>query len=268
MRQELITLKQEEKLRIRGKPFYQDTLYAALENALAFVGKDGHVASMPFLSLNFPHANFYTANSEELIGIDEEGLYAPRGEPVVVTYHGGGIFANHPTRIRQAYKEKLTPEYGAKLSPLEFKHALRGNVLDGFRKAPVYNYLDFLEDSKSSTFIYNNPVYGVVRRFEDVKLQGSGYQNIDYLRTNTQLIIYAGGLERAMDILERVGNNKLGVWHPFTVEKFNFTQAQGRLLFLNSNPFLGFAGNYIFYNGGNFVGILSEVEITHSKSLS
>ena len=87
---------------IVGEPFYDQHLPKALQEAQKYAGKSGFVASMPQLLKGFPHAEWYTAVSEDDIGIDAEGKFGIRGEPVVVTVHGDGILAL-PKRIERAY---------------------------------------------------------------------------------------------------------------------------------------------------------------------
>ena len=161
---QLVTLKEERVPVIQGKLFYNENLPTALEQAQRYVGKKGYVASMPHLLLNFPHQEWYTANSEDLVGIDTDGLFGEKGQAVVVTYHGGGILTGHPQRIQKAYGEKLTPQYAGKLTNPEFAAALRGEVLPK-GKAPVYKFEEFLEESASSTFLEDHLVYCVVLSF-------------------------------------------------------------------------------------------------------
>ena len=217
---------------------------------------------MPHLLLNFPHQEWYTANSEDLVGIDTDGLFGEKGQAVVVTYHGGGILAGHPQRIQKAYGEKLTPQYAGKLTNPEFAAALRGEVLPK-GKAPVYKFEEFLEESASSTFLEDHLVYGVVRSFESAKAQPSGNgQKISTLADHTQVIVYAGGKQRAAEAMESAAkvfkDGKLAVWHPFNAEAFDVTQAQGRVLFLNYLPCDGLYGSYYLNYGGRFVGVAAE----------
>ena len=258
---QLITLKEERVSVIQGKPFYDKSLPKALAQAQHYAGKKGYVASMPHLMLNFPHQEWYTANSEDLVGIDADGLFGEKGQAVVVTYHGGGIFAGHPQRIQKAYDEKLTPQYAGKITTPEFAAALRGEVLPR-GKAPVYKFEEFLEESVSATFLEDYPVYGVVRSFENAKSQPSGSgQKIADLVNHTQVIVYAGGKQRAVEAMERAAkvyqDGKLGVWHPFNVESFDVTQAQGRLPFLVINPDYGLSGYISLNYGGRFVGVVA-----------
>lgn len=264
-----VTLKQEVTPTIVGKPFYNDSLPKALEQAQQYAGKKGYVASMPHLLLNFPHKEWYTANSEDDVGIDVEGKFGENGQLVVLTIHGGGILSS-PARIRKAYADTLTLQYAAKFTPDEFTAALRGEVAGRKRKFPVYKYKEFLEESASSSFLEDHPVYGIVRSLKDAKVQPSGNdQKIADLVNHTQVIVYAGGTQRAAEAMERASkvykDGKLGVWHPFKVDGFDATQAQGRLLFLNSNPYNGLGGNNSLNGIGRFVGVAPEAHRVRGK---
>ncbi len=76
--------------------FFESYLPDALRLALEYAGDDGFVASMPALlhaRANAPYHNiiwntWFTSNSEESVAM------TPQGQRVVVTVHGGGIFAS------------------------------------------------------------------------------------------------------------------------------------------------------------------------------
>lgn len=266
---QLITLKEERVPIIQGKPFYNESLPTALEQAQKYAGKKGYVASMPHLLLNFPHSKWYTANSEEDVGIDTEGQFGEKGQPVVLTIHGGGILGT-PERIKRAYADKLTPQYAAKFSPEEFAAVLRGEIVGRKGRFPVYRYEEFLEESASATFLEDHRVYGVLRSFESAKKQPSGdRQKITDLVNQTQVIVYAGGKQRAAEAMERAAkvykDGKLGVWHPFNTERFNSTQAQGRLLFLGYFPHCGLSGLDGLYYDGRFLGVAAEPHSVRGK---
>lgn len=245
---------------LQGKPFYDTSVPKALAQAQKYAGKKGFVATMPHLLLNFPHSEWYTANSEDISGIDTDGVLGVKGQAVVLTYHGGGILAGHPKRIQKAYADKLNAVYAAVLSPKEFTKALKGEVL-AKGKAPVYKYEEFLEESVSSTFLEDHPVYATARPLEDAKKQPSGSgQNIKDLVNHTQVIVYAGGKQRAAEAMERAAkvytDGKLGVWHQFGASGFDAAQSQARVLFLYDSPFNGLVGDDSLY-GARFVGVVA-----------
>src|SRR3989344_7450292 len=124
-----------EELIKNGKPFYsnkQDSqgnsigVADSLQQAETYAGSEGIVASMPQLiagksltdKKSYLWKDWFTALSEENIGIDRKGTFVKAGSPVVITVHGDGILRYG--RILQAYNEGLTPQSAAKLREEEF----------------------------------------------------------------------------------------------------------------------------------------------------
>ena len=88
--------------------FFESYSTVALRRALRYAGDDGYVASLPQLlharvSASYDNIiwnTWFTANSEESV------ITTPQGNRVVVTVHGGGIFAS-PERIERSLRADL-----------------------------------------------------------------------------------------------------------------------------------------------------------------
>ena len=112
--------------------FFASYATIAFRRALEYAGDDGFVASMPQLlhaRANAPYDNiiwntWFTANSEENVVTTKQGNH------VVVTVHGGGIFAS-PDRFERSLRadlsrfnsEGLTGQYAAKITEREARDA-------------------------------------------------------------------------------------------------------------------------------------------------
>ena len=89
--------------------FFESYATIAFRRALRYAGDDGFVASMPALlhaRTNAPYDNiiwntWFTANSEENVVTTKQGNH------VVVTVHGGGIFAS-PERFERSLRADLS----------------------------------------------------------------------------------------------------------------------------------------------------------------
>jgi len=88
--------------------FFESYATVAFQRALRYAGDDGFVASMPALLHARANASYdniiwntwFTANSEENV------VTTPQGNHVVVTVHGGGIFAR-PERFERSLRADL-----------------------------------------------------------------------------------------------------------------------------------------------------------------
>jgi len=212
----------------------------ALQRALRYAGDDGFVASLPALlhaRANAPYDNiiwntWFTANSEENV------VTTPQGNHVVVTVHGGGIFAR-PARLERSTRadlsrsnpEGLTGQYAAKISATEARDVLEGRLPDS-SEFPVYAFDDFKRGIKDLP-----RRYGVVMDFELAKKTKSDYDSFEALRTNPVLIVRAGGVEPLRAYLDKAQarhNTKvMGSWHPF--ERVDPDQPQTRILEIAGN---------------------------------
>ena len=212
----------------------------ALRRALDYAGADGFVASLPQLlhaRAGAPYDNivwntWFSSNSEESV------VKTPQGNRVMVTVHGGGLFAA-PERFERVYRasvhragaEGFTGQYAAKISAAEANSVLEGRLPGGV-EIPVYPYAEFQRG------VADLPRrYAVVMDFETAKNSTSGYVSFDALRDDPLMIVRAGGAAAAAAYLERAKNRHntrvMGNWHPY--HRIDPDRAQTRVLFLTGN---------------------------------
>jgi hypothetical protein len=178
----------------------------AFRRALEYAGDDGFVASMPQLlhaRENAPYDNiiwntWFTANSEENVVTTKQGNH------VVVTVHGGGIFAS-PERFERSLRadlsrynpEGLTGQYATKLTEQEARDVLEGKLPDG-SEIPVYPFAEFKRG------VADLPRrYGVILDLEVAKKGKRGYVSFDVLKDDPNMIVRAGGVEPLAAYLDK-----------------------------------------------------------------
>jgi hypothetical protein len=202
--------------------FFDSYLPNALRRALDYAGHDGYVASLPALlhaRANAPYDNiiwntWFSPNSEESV------LTTPQGNSVVVTVHGGGIFAS-PARFEKLFRAStdrfcelgFTGLFAGKMTEREAHDVLDGKLPDG-TDIPVFSLEEFLRG------VSNLPRrYAVSMDFETAKKCRSGYEAFDDLKDDPLMIVRAGGVEAAAAYLDKARNRhntaKMGCWHPF-----------------------------------------------------
>ena len=212
----------------------------ALRRALAYAGEDGFVASMPQLlqgRINASYDNilwntWFSPYSEENV------VKTPQGNHVVITIHGGGIYAS-PERFQKMHhasnahssEHGYTGQFAGKISEQEGRDALDGNLPDG-TEIPVYSFEEFKQG------IADLPMrYGVILDFKLASQSKSGYVEFEVLKDNPNMIVRAGGVEANVAYLEkfrkRHNTKMMGHWHPFNV--INPDQPQSSMLFLSGN---------------------------------
>jgi len=186
--------------------FFESYATIALRRALRYAGDDGFVASMPALlhaRVNAPYGNiiwntWFTANSEENVVTTKQGNH------VVITVHGGGIFAT-PERIERSLRadlsrhnsEGLTGQYAAKISEREAFDVLEGKLPDG-TEIPIYPFDEFRRG------VADLPMrYAVALDFEVAKKGKRGYQSFDVLKDDPNMIVRAGGVEPLSAYLDK-----------------------------------------------------------------
>ena len=202
--------------------FYESYLPDALRRAREYAGDDGFVASMPALlhaRTNAPYDNiiwntWFNPNSEESV------VTTPQGNHVVVTVHGGGIFAS-PDRFEKLFRANtnrfcevgFTGLFAGKITEREAHDVLNGRLPDG-TEIPVCSYDEFLQG------VANFPRhYAVVMDFETAKKCRCGYEAFDDLKDDPLMIVRAGGVEPAAAYLDKArarhNTETMGSWHPF-----------------------------------------------------
>jgi len=220
--------------------FFEPHIPTALQRALHYAGDDGFVASMPALLHARTNASYdniiwntwFTSNTEESV------VTTKQGNRVVVIIHGGGIFAS-PARFERSYhadlarpnSEGITGQTAAKISAAEARDVQLGKLPDG-TQIPVYPFAEFKRGIKDLP-----RRYGVILDFELAKSARRGYESIDVLRDEPNLIIRAGGVEPLGAYLDkhrdRYDAKLMGNWHPYL--RIDPDQPQTRIPFLAGN---------------------------------
>jgi hypothetical protein len=202
--------------------FSDSFLPHALRGALEYAGEDGYVASLPALLHarvdagydNIIWNTWFNPNSEESL------LTSSQGNRVIVTIHGGGIFASHE-RYEELFRASTDREsevgftglFAGKITEQEARGALEGRMPDG-AEIPIYSFKEFKQG------IDKLPRrYGVVTDFETAKSSACGYVSFDDLRDDPVMIVRAGGVAAAAAYLDKAqarnNTSKMGSWHAF-----------------------------------------------------
>ena len=276
-----VTLDKEVRVvkEVQGEPFYDTHLPTAQRAALKYAADNKtQVANMPLLLRQFPHSEWYTANSEDHSGVDKHGAFGQKGGYVVVTLHGGkeGIGLLTPEIIEKAYDMKkrskggMSELYAAKHNDVfdgkdVLTDLLQGGMPDG-SKIMIIPYSQLVNDGSPG----GNQRYAVVRSLDFARKTDSGYKEIGRLTDgegnvkDSQVIAYAGGVQEGQNVVNRAKESfesgKLGVWHPFNHNKFNPDEPQGRVLFLDSVGGSGLFGGGGLGDYGRFVGVAPEAQ--------
>lgn len=209
-------------MKMEAAIFYDSYLPDALRRALEYAGEEGFVASLPQLlraraSAGYDNElwnNWFFANTEESL------VRTPQGNRVIVTVHGGGVFAT-PERYERLFRAStgrdsefgFTGLFAARLSQTEVRGVLAGRMPDG-AEIPVYGFDAF----RRGVHVLPRR-YAVVTDFETAKNAACGYVEFNALRDDPVMIVRAGGAEAASKYLDKAQarNNtaKMGSWHPF-----------------------------------------------------
>ncbi len=208
--------------KLEAEIVFDSYLPDALWRALEYAGEDGFVASLPQLlharaNVDFDNIiwnTWFTSNTEESVAT------TPQGHRVVVTVHGGGIFAR-PERFRKLFhadvsrhcKTGFTGLFAAKITDHEAHNVLDGRLPDG-AEIPVFSFDEFKPG------VTNLPRrYAVVMDFEMAAQCKNGYETFDDLKIDPLMIVRAGGVEAAAAYLDKVRDRHntatMGSWHPF-----------------------------------------------------
>jgi hypothetical protein len=232
----------------------------SLQETTTYVGTDGVIASMPYLiggkaqadTNNYLWKNWYSVISEENVAIDKKGLFVPRGKPVLLAVHGGGLLT--ADRIFQAYTDGLTPQNAAKYSDPEFDNLLEGRLPNG-ETITIYT----LDDVKNKRIPDPFGRYAVALDFALAQATASGYHDKGPFLANPVVLIRAGTPEHLEPYFDKAKKNhtekKVGNWHRFG--EIDPSVPQGRVLFVN-NDYYGLSGDNSLYNYGRFVGVAPE----------
>jgi len=226
--------------KMEAEIIFESHIPNALRRALECAGDEGFVASMPALLHARANADYdnviwntwFTANSEESV------VTTPQGNHVIVAIHGGGIYAT-PSRFEKMYYASIdhqnthgyTEQFAGKISRQEAREVLAGRMPDG-TEVPVYPFEEFKQG------ISDLPIrYGVIIDYELARQSLRGYEDIEVLKDDPNMIVRAGGVEANAAYLDKFRdrhNTKLmGHWHPYN--RIDPDQPQTRILFLAGN---------------------------------
>jgi len=227
-------------IKMQATIIFEPHIPTALRRALQYAGDDGFVASMPQLLHARANASYdniiwntwFTSNSEESV------VRTKLGNRVVVAVHGGGIFAS-PERFERGYHadldrlnpEGLTAQTAAKITAREARDVLEGKLPDG-TEIPIYPFDEFRRG------IAHLPRrYGVILDYEMARQAKRGYEAIDVLRDEPNMIVRAGGVEPLKAYLDkfqaRHDTKLMGNWHPYN--RIDPDQPQTRIPFMAGN---------------------------------
>ena len=209
-------------MKMEAAIFFDSYLPLALRRARDYAGEDGFVASLPQLLRARVEADYdniiwntwFNPNSEESL------VTTPQGNRVIVTVHGGGVFAS-PERYEKLFHASTDREsefgftglFAGKLSAREAHDVLEGRMPDGI-EIPMYPFDEFKQG------IDNLPRrYGIVTDLDIAKDAACGYASFDTLKDDPVMITRAGGIEAAAAYLDKAqarnDTSKMGSWHPF-----------------------------------------------------
>lgn len=234
-----------EKTEMKREEFYDVSLPNALRKAQTALGKKDIVAPMYVLLNHFDESTWYTANTEDVIGIDRNGLYGRRGESVVVTIHGGidgnGILSSqlldYVIKGHNTGESLVIEECSLNLDKLYSHNNTVPNLLDGKMpdgtNIPVFSYNELVAGNCPNDF----KRFAVVRSLELAERTKSGFQSIDNLvdfsgnASDSQLISYSAGIENATRFVNalRGSMNGFEIWNPFSSKHFNPEVSQARI---------------------------------------
>ena len=209
-------------MKMEAAIFFDSYLPHALRSAREYAGDDGFVASLPQLlraRVNASYDNiiwntWFNPNTEESL------VTTAQGNRVIVTIHGGGIFAT-PERYEKLFYSStdrnsefgFTGLFAGKLSQREARAALEGRMPDG-SEIPVYAFDEFRRGIDSPP-----RRYGVVTDFAVARNSACGYVSFDELREDPVMIVRAGGVAAASAYLDKAQarnhTGRMGSWHPF-----------------------------------------------------
>lgn len=255
---------QIEALLTRGTEFYNndtdgDGRYIGIAKSMlaaeAHAGKDGIVATMPYLiaglsnadPANYLRQRWHTAYSEENVGLDTKGVIA-RGQPVVITLHGRGLW--NPDTIMHAINGRLTPQNAGKLKQEDIDSILNERLPGG-----GYIKLCTLDDVRKITNPFGN--YAIVQPYANVKDLPSGHLTKSQFMNNPLVLARAGTLDHLEQYFENIksSDGTVGNWHRFN--EIDASQPQGRVLFVDDGC-NGLYGNLSLGGDGFFVGVAPE----------
>ena len=209
---------------------------AALEEAVKVVGSRGIIASLPYLiaakvkadSTNYLNQHWFTALSEENVGIDTKGKFVNKGKPVVLIVHGGGSLTHR--RISQAYGEDGLTNLGfVRYDEGEFDALVAGQV-QGRDNLHYYSIDDVFDGKIIDPFAR----FGIWLDYETAVNTLSQYQQKDRLVENPLAVARAASIDNLGSLFDAVKNpTDNDVRNSHLLDKIDPSQPQAYFLVLD-----------------------------------
>ncbi len=257
-----------------GRRELPDAMKAAIKHAK----KGGLVAPMYLLMTHWPYKGLLAAGTEELSGIDKEGVFTNAGEPVVITLNygrdGNGVLT--PKILRKARKLQEKGQGGLKIDYLVdlervfpnqdvITSLLQGKMPDK-TDIPLSSYNKLCKDGPP---VYNFERHAIVTPLKTRQQTTSGYSSItDPLDeeghiTDPQVILYADGKKPAEAFINRAKTNDrcLGLWHIYNEKNFDLEKSQGFVTSLGCHLYSSLGCEHGIFGTG-FIGVAQDALAT------
>ena len=238
--------------------FYNNPGWAALGDAQKWVVENsGRVESAHGIlerriqeSLEGPSWQWLTANYEEDVGIDSDGMFGKKGEPVLVAIQGGGIMLASPKRLQEAYTNR-TPKEEPSLRQEEISDVLAGK-LPGGQQIKVYTISQLMKEDPAEL----PQAYAIAAPLKNIAGIKSGIVKVNKLPKNDIFMIRAGHPQTAeayARTLRSAGVREYGNWHSLSNEAPN--NPSGRVLHVGNYNNIGLRADGDLYDDARFVGV-------------
>lgn len=256
-----------------GECCYDEELGQSLERAIKISENGGLIAPFHMLVSNYKPSVWLNANSEDVYGIDLEGIFTEKGKGIVATIHGGEdgnciLTPDCIKRAKQIYNEEndvILYECAVDISKLFQRDDIITNLLNGIMpdksNIPLVSFNELIKSPKI------NPLkrYAVIRSFDLARKTISGYQPIEnFVNSNgnikdSQIIAYCGNLSSAQKFIDYIGkkHSYFAVWNPFNSPAFDQSLSQVRIPVLG-DYFRGFDTNNSLLIDGNYVAVTKK----------
>lgn len=275
---------------MEAKIIFDSHIPTSLRRALDYAGNKGYVASMPKLLHGRANADYdniiwntwFTSYTEDNV------VNSANGNRVVVTVHGGGIFAS-PDRFERLYNQRenlagngFTGQHSGKITDKEALDVLEGRLPCG-TEIPIYT----LDEYKNKSLAELPIRHGIVRDYELARKSTRGYDPFDVLREEPNFICHAGGMEAAARYLDKAqarhNTEIMGNWHPYN--RVDPDQNQTRIVFLAGNEGgvcteddddwdygydaeYGLGGDACMHNMARFIAVAPKDELSGIRHLN
>lgn len=290
--------KDDKIVEVRGTPFYRtgatgvgDSIQALQEAHLihvpAYLFGEGRVAAareaeakgnVQLALQESVWSTWHDASGETDTFLDKEGILGQKGQLYVASFQNGGLFVHNPNRIQNSVLKqdghRLTQWNSISLDPNEVNAVLDAvnqkdtvalrqmGVLHGGSKYVFNGFGEFAEASAREDFLQDLPGYVVVRAADEARKNSSGYQSITAQRSNEDLAIVFGGMQRlgvVLDVAQKVGWKQFGSHHDGYLHPNS-----GRVVIVSTHNY-GVDSLNLVYDLGRPVGVAPEALAVRAK---